>query len=44
MEVNRKFNIKFSLNKVRNKIEEKNINIRKKLYRNNSAGYIKNKE
>ena len=44
MEVNRKFNIKFNLNKVKNRIEEKNINIRKKLYRNNSAGYIKNKE
>ena len=44
MEVNRIFNIKFNLNKARNKIEEKNINIRKKLYRNNSAGFIKNKE
>ena len=43
MEINHKLNIKFNLNKAKNKIEEKSINIRKKLYRNNSAGYIKNK-
>ena len=43
MEINRKFNIKFTFNKTKIK-EGNNFNIRKKLYRNNSAEYIGYKE
>ena len=43
MEINRKFNIKFNFNKTKIK-EGNNFNIRKKLYRNNSAEYIGYKE
>ena len=44
IEINRKFNIKFTFNKTKNMKEEKNINIKKKLYRNNSAEVIGYKE
>ena len=37
---NKKFNIKFSLNKIKNYRDENNINIRKKMYRNYSAEHI----
>ena len=43
MEINRKFNIRFTFNKTKIK-EGNNFNIRKKLYRNNSAEYIGYKE
>ena len=43
MEINRKFNIKFTFNKTKIK-DGNNFNIRKKLYRNNSAEYIGYKE
>ena len=44
MEINRNFNIKFTFNKTKSIKEGNNFNIRKKLYRNNSAEYIGYKE
>ena len=44
MELNKKFNIKFTFNKTKNVKEDNIINIRKRLYRNNSAEYIGAKE
>ena len=37
---NKKFDIKFPISKIKNYNEDKNINIRKKMYRNYSAEYI----
>ena len=44
MEINKRFNIKYTFNKTKNIKEGNNFNIRKKLYRNNSAEYIGYKE
>ena len=44
MEVNKKFNIRFTFNKTKYSKKDFNINIRKKLYRNNSAEYIGSNE
>jgi len=44
MEVNKKFNIRFTFNKTKYSKKDYNINIRKKLYRNNSAEYIGSNE
>ena len=44
MDLSKKFNIKFTFNKTKNIKEDNVMNIRKKLYRNNSAEYIGSKE
>ena len=44
MEINKKFNIRFTFNKTKYPKKDYNIDIRKKLYRNNSAEYIGSNE
>ena len=44
VELNKKFNIRFTFNKTKYSKKDYNINIRKKLYRNNSAEYIGSNE